>query len=402
MALNVAQLMNPPGGPGVIGAVKGSSSINVSGDGTITVNPATTDLTQYLKLSGGTMTGVLTLESGTVGSPSLVFTNSNGAGFYYRDGTNSISVCMKNNAVMQWDDSDQCITGNPAVIPAGGSSPFGGSVQSWTTTGDLSGSGFTTVRASVTDSPNAGDFKVKRCAGSNPYTPQALPPASAIGGFSAVGCNGTSWQNIVSGLLLFKTALTQNNTSQLSFWTDRGDSLTEWIRIGPIGTLQPIVDNSVDLGGAGTRWNDLYIKNPPVVGIANTEIVASPLDTTVGLDFINSLTPVQYVPNIEYNDVYGVCQNPSDPSDDWVWENSVSPIAGTTTHWGITSEDLQSVTSSLGLGANLGVYVEGQDGAPDGVRMEELIAPLILSVQQLSTALDDLQTAFDAYVAAHP
>lgn len=49
MPLNKAQLMETPGGPGVVGAVKVGTGINISGDGTISVNPAT----QVTKLVAG-------------------------------------------------------------------------------------------------------------------------------------------------------------------------------------------------------------------------------------------------------------------------------------------------------------------------------------------------------------
>lgn len=426
--LNVAQLMNTPGGPGVVGAIKSGTGVSVASDGALNLNPPTSvDIggvragsnitispdgvisaadapTGFLPLSGGTMTGVLTAASGTVREPSIQFEGAPGAGFYYRDGTGSVSVCANNNAVMQWDDDDQCITGDPNFIPAGARSPFGGSVQSWTYTGNPAGSGFVTVRASSSDSPTSGDFKVKRCSGPNPFQPQPVANNSVFGGFSAQGCNGSTWNEVVMGLIAFKTALSQNNTSQLNFYTDRGDALTEWVRIGPVGNLQPVTDNSVSLGNGPTaRWTTAWLAQPPIVGINAGEISSSPLQSGLGLGFINSLTPIQYVPDVEYNDVYGVCQNPTDPADDWVWENSVTPVPGTTAHWGVSSENLETACASLGLTGNLGVFTTDEvTDEPNGVRLEELVAPLILAVQQLSDQYDDLRQEFDNYVATHP
>lgn len=42
MALNKAQLMDVPGGPGVVGAIKAGTGIAIAADGTVSVNPATT------------------------------------------------------------------------------------------------------------------------------------------------------------------------------------------------------------------------------------------------------------------------------------------------------------------------------------------------------------------------
>jgi hypothetical protein len=55
MALNKAQLMEVPGGPGVTGAVKAGTGILISGDGTISVNPAT-NVTQLIAGSNITLT----------------------------------------------------------------------------------------------------------------------------------------------------------------------------------------------------------------------------------------------------------------------------------------------------------------------------------------------------------
>lgn len=397
--------LEPPVG-GSIGGVKAGSGISIDPDGTITIATGT-----FLPISGGTMTGNIVAASGDVTSPSIQFVGGGSlTGFYYREGTGSVSIAANGNAVMQWDDSDQCIVGDPNFIPAGQSSPFGGALQAWTYTGDTAGSGFVTVRASASDSPTSGDFKVKRCRGGNPFNPQPVSAQDTIGGLSAVGCNGTNWNSIVSGLLSWKCALSQNNTSQLSFYTDKGDALTEWIKIGPIGHLQPVVDNSVDLGSSNFRWGDLFVVNAPIVGADATEMLSTtPLDSALGLDFLNNLQPIQFTNVIEYNDVTGVCQNPTDPADDWVWENQVSPVAGITPHWGFTAQSVQLTLDNLGFTGNLGVVEGGDLGESLGIRYEELVAPLVLAVQQLSAQnlatqnqLDTLQTAFDNYVATHP
>ena len=81
-------------------------------------------------------------------------------------------------------------------------------------------------------------------------------------------------------------------------------------------------------------------------------------------------------------------------------------VPGTTIHWGFIAGSVVTLNSSLGLQGDLGVagIAEAPGSEPDVpyIRNEELIAPVVLAIQQLSAQLTQLQTDFDAYVATHP
>ena len=97
MALNVAQLMNVPGGPGVIGAVKAGANITITPDGVISAGSDASVLAGYgltntldnatLKVSIQQRTGVPPVgglpSQATVGS--LYWDNTLGTMFIYYD-----------------------------------------------------------------------------------------------------------------------------------------------------------------------------------------------------------------------------------------------------------------------------------------------------------------------------
>lgn len=74
MPLNKAQLMDVPGGPGVVGAVKGGTGVTVSADGTVSINAAE----NVTKLVAGANC-TLTPASG-VGAVTITFTGGGGSG----------------------------------------------------------------------------------------------------------------------------------------------------------------------------------------------------------------------------------------------------------------------------------------------------------------------------------
>ena len=107
MALAKAQLLATPGGPGIVGATKAGTGLSFASDGTANLLPPTgtaiggvkaganisiapdgtisgqTGPTNFLPLTGGTLTGRLQLFAGTVSTASVGFTGSDlGTGLY--------------------------------------------------------------------------------------------------------------------------------------------------------------------------------------------------------------------------------------------------------------------------------------------------------------------------------
>jgi Chaperone of endosialidase len=126
----------------------------------------------------------------------------------------------------------------------------------------------------------------------------------------------------------------------------------------------PSVDDSLDLGRSDQRWDDVYATN----GTIQTSDRALKQDITpspFGLGFLRALQPVQYR-----------WANP-DRKGRHRW------------HLGLIAQDVLAGApdiSAYGL-----VTGQGTQDDPYGMRYQELIAPLIMAVQELAARLDALE-----------
>lgn len=148
MALNQAQLMAVPGGPGVVGAVKAGTGIAVSGDGTISLNPAEC----LTRLVAGPNVSL----NPTSGVGTVTITGIAGGGGDFAPGTTTIFA--QASAPAGWS---QVVTQNNKAIRvassnggvSGGSVPFTTVFASQPVTGTVSLSGLSASGGS-TDTVN--------------------------------------------------------------------------------------------------------------------------------------------------------------------------------------------------------------------------------------------------------
>jgi len=101
MPLNKAQLMETPGGPGVVGAVKVGNGLLIAGDGTISVNPAT-QVTQLIAGSNITLNpsagfGAVTITATAQGGVTQI---NAGTGITVTGNTGNVTVSVNANEVV--------------------------------------------------------------------------------------------------------------------------------------------------------------------------------------------------------------------------------------------------------------------------------------------------------------
>ena len=165
----------------------------------------------------------------------------------------------------------------------------------------------------------------------------------------------------------------------------------------PSHYIRPVDDNVWNLGASAIKWKDIFSANPvTVISDRNQKKNITALPDNRGLDFINALTPVKY---------------------------RFKQGTSNRFHYGLISQDVETLMSTLGDSDGTGngmvvkntTMVDDPDWvAPDmpegelestytpptppqveredyGLRYEELIAPLIKAVQQLSARLDALE-----------
>lgn len=125
--------------------------------------------------------------------------------------------------------------------------------------------------------------------------------------------------------------------------------------------LQPSADDSYDLGALASRFTDIYATNG-VIQTSDLNKKKDVADTDLGIDFIESLRPVSYR-----------------------WKDNDEKI-----HQGFIAQEVESVSDDSKFSA-----VVKDDEGNYGLNINEFIAPLVKSVQELSKKVKDLERELD-------
>jgi hypothetical protein len=162
--------------------------------------------------------------------------------------------------------------------------------------------------------------------------------------------------------------------------------------------FSPTVNNVYGLGNSTNRWTEVFAVNGTINTSdenAKTEIA----DTPLGLNFINLLKPKQYKMKesgrwtdgdlIDMIDENGnVIVDRDGKTSKVVKPGSQQPIPGQRPHQGLIAQEVKAVLDQLGIDSAM--WINGEDGV-QGLRYEELIAPLIKAVQELSARVQTLE-----------
>jgi hypothetical protein len=148
----------------------------------------------------------------------------------------------------------------------------------------------------------------------------------------------------------------------------------------------PYVDNTYDLGYSSKRWDDVWATNG-TIQTSDVNFKKDIADTTLGLDFINALRPVEYK-----------------------W------LEGSRKHQGFIAQEVETVLDTQDIAADQAMWginvfkdgethiepIEDENGIPQKVevptipkqslRYNEFIGPLVKAVQELSARIETLET----------
>ncbi len=216
--------------------------------------------------------------------------------------------------------------------------------------------------------------------------------------------NGLFWGNIAA----FRAALrsTPTTTSNPGSWifstcAPSTTGTTDVLLINENGSLIPVTDNAVSLGGSGNRFSSVWAANGTIqTSDARTKTDIS--DSILGLDFINGLRPVSYkwiegsrkVIRQTYFDSEGneVPEGVIAPEGSVPGEVISESMPGIRTHWGLIAQEVKALADKSGI--DFGGWVLSDENDPDSqqaIRYDQFIAPLIKAVQQLSTRVVALE-----------
>ena len=176
-----------------------------------------------------------------------------------------------------------------------------------------------------------------------------------------------------------------NYASGTQFWfnasLDSGSSYTSMVRYYRnanvllnkadfLANVEPITDNTHDLGSSAKRWDDIWATNS-TISTSDVSQKTDVADSALGLGFINDLRPVSFK----------------------------FTGGGVRTHYGFIAQEVETTLGSAA--ASTALWINGEyrdeDGAtqqgPQGLRQGELMAPLVKAVQELTARVVALEGA---------
>jgi hypothetical protein len=148
--------------------------------------------------------------------------------------------------------------------------------------------------------------------------------------------------------------------------------------------LEPNSNGTYSLGRSGNVWADVWAADTSI-NSSDRRLKRDIEDIPVGLDFINSLRPVQWV----WKDKTITVDDSNDEHP-----NRTKEVTKTYSrkHWGHISQEVKATMDSYGVDSGLFIdpSVNGEEGT-QGLRSCELIPVLVKAIQELSQRIINLE-----------
>lgn len=156
-------------------------------------------------------------------------------------------------------------------------------------------------------------------------------------------------------------------------------------------SVRPYSDNEPDLGESSYRWQDIYATNGTIQTSDERE-KENIKTSSLGLEFINKLNPVQY----KWKDYdYVKKGKPHERENDETLTKSHQR-----THYGLIAQEVEKVLTDSGLTTeDFAPIIYDEDADRYGMRYTELVGILIKGIQELSAQNDALTARIEALEA---
>lgn len=229
-----------------------------------------------------------------------------------------------------------------------------------------------------------------------------MPTNTDVAMYRGWAANGANFDPI-GGLRITTGTVSDstNGTSGQVIFTTKPQGSAELFRISidQSGNLKPLTDNAYTLGASGLRWSSVWSANG-TIQTSDERTKKDIEDSTLGLDFIDSLHPVSYKFKVGGNKVIRQVYRDSEGNEVDANADDASPaeiiteeVEGQRTHFGLIA---QEVKAALPAGTDFGGWILTDKDDPDseqGLRYEQFIAPLIKAVQELKARVEELENA---------
>ena len=220
-------------------------------------------------------------------------------------------------------------------------------------------------------------------------------------GRAAIGYNGSTSDvasfghidmNSAANIALFQTAAGESwfncASGQNLIFARGGFSLGQW---DTSGNLHPAVDNTVDCGKSGSRWNDIWASNATIQTSDERDKVAVKT-SALGLDFVKALQPVSWVwADIDRPAVTEKRQNEDGTEYDHVLVQAVKKTHKRP-HFGFVAQQVKQALDAVGVDDFAGyIYDEATDSY--SLRYSEFLSPIVKALQELLQRVERLEKA---------
>lgn len=129
---------------------------------------------------------------------------------------------------------------------------------------------------------------------------------------------------------------------------------------GDVTHIRSRVHNTVTLGTTGVRWSDVFTENVTETSDASLKHIDPTFNK--GLEWLSHINPISFK-----------------------WING-----GKRTHYGFNATEIGALISD-GVIPDTGLYVKGSNGGEDGLRKNQLLAPIVQCIHELKAEIDMLK-----------
>lgn len=200
---------------------------------------------------------------------------------------------------------------------------------------------------------------------------------------SNAGSEGERMRITAGGDVNFKANLTFDSsaliTGNATYDLRLGSNGTSRVTIESGGTTRPTLNNTYELGSATYRWSTIYAQN--ALNTSDARLKTDVQESSLGLDFISSLNPVQF----------RYIEGGNTVSKDEEGNEVVTPREGIRTHFGLLA---QEVKAALPQGLDFAGWALADKDDADSTQFlgyMELIAPMIKAIKELNAKVEALE-----------
>lgn len=166
------------------------------------------------------------------------------------------------------------------------------------------------------------------------------------------------------------------------------DGATDKIYFQNGGTIRAGLTNAQDLGTTSVRWRSIYLNSNPDV-VSDLRVKTNITGSSLGLNFINSLNPVQYTFLTGSNEVEVV--KTKDPKGKEITVENIIHKPGVRTHFGLIAQEVKAALPENVDFAGWCLSDKDDLNSQQSLKYEQLISPMIKAIQEQQAQIEELK-----------